>query len=152
MISTRAVLVTVWLALAVTSVQGDTPATTETESVVQALDETSFKAFTTSHPRFLTLLYAPWDSQSKKTLSDYVAAAHASKKILQEQGQEQIVFSTVRFVAHFAVNIVNGEGLTRPSRTFVDIGRLYNQSPIVQTIWSWWLPTTTAWHLQSNES
>ena len=99
MTPTRAILVNVLVALVVTSVQGDTPATTDTENVVQALDETSFKAFTTSHPRFLTLLYAPWDSQSKKTLSDYVAAAHTSKKILEEQGQEQIVFSTVR-LAH----------------------------------------------------
>ena len=79
-------------ALLVTGVSAEIP--TE-ELVLQEVHESDFKAFTTHHPKFLALLYAPWDSVCKKALQDFSAAAHATAKIFEEQGKEKLVFVTV---------------------------------------------------------
>ena len=58
---------------------------------------------TTGHPKFLTLLYAPWDSASKNALQQFSAAALSSRRVLEDRGQELIVFVTVsaRFCVRF---------------------------------------------------
>ena len=84
------------LALLVVFVTANVPP--PTEPVIQAIDETAFKAFTTGHPKFLALMHSPWDATCKTAVRDFTAAAEGSKKILEARGLEQIVFVTVRAI------------------------------------------------------
>lgn len=76
--------------------QADVPqAGEDSEPVVQEVHETEFKAFTTHHPKFIALMHSPWDATCKKAVASFKAAAHVSKQLLEERGQEPIVFVTV---------------------------------------------------------
>jgi hypothetical protein len=68
------------------------------EPVVQAVDESDFKVFTTSHPKFLALMHSPWDVICQKAVREFTKAAQESQRILQERGDAKIVFVTVRSV------------------------------------------------------
>jgi hypothetical protein len=76
-------------------VRAETPAA---EATLQALDQTSFKGFTTGHAKFLALMYAPWDSASQRALREFTAAAMSSQALLAERNLAPLVFVTVRAV------------------------------------------------------